>query len=66
MRTVRVVALVLTLITGPALGQTVPANPSSPDVSSPLRPLPRPNGFTEAEAKLRFEARGYHCCPVKY
>lgn len=59
MPTVRVVALVMTLITGPALGQTVPANSISPGASPLPQALPRANGFTEVEAKLRFEAKGY-------
>jgi hypothetical protein len=59
MPAVRVVALVMTLIAGPALGQTLPANSFSPDASSLPQALPGAKGFTEVEAKLRFEGKGY-------
>ena len=66
MRLTPLVAIVLSLTAGTALGQNPPANNgpnnkaiNSKDNNNPGAPVAGANSFTEGQAKSRIEARGY-------
>jgi hypothetical protein len=59
MRVTSLAIWVMPLLDCSAVAQTAPSSPTdtpAPSVSRSIRP---PNGLTEADAKARFEARGY-------